>query len=101
MNPFFNVEITKMFPEKDTVFHHLGRYLFHPSNEAWELVSWYYQAHLANVSERIGIQIRVFDPASTPQKTVMDLVLSCTLKHKLLPEIGLPNTMSSTGKTRG
>ncbi|TKY64643.1 Galactoside 2-alpha-L-fucosyltransferase [Spatholobus suberectus] len=100
MTPYFNLEITKMFPEKDTVFHHLGRYLFHPSNEAWELISWYYQAHLAKASERIGIQIRVFDPVSTPQKTVMDLVLSCTLKHKLLPEIGLPNPMSSTGKNQ-
>ncbi|RZB98176.1 Galactoside 2-alpha-L-fucosyltransferase [Glycine soja] len=76
MNPFFNLEVTKMLPEKDTVFHHLGRYLFQPSNEAWELISSYYEAHLAKADERIGLQIRVFNAISTPQETVMDLVLS-------------------------
>nr|KYP53904.1 Galactoside 2-alpha-L-fucosyltransferase [Cajanus cajan] len=40
----------------------------------------------------------VFNPESTPKQEYMDLVLSCTLNHKLLPEIGLPNPMSSTGK---
>ncbi|KHN38049.1 Galactoside 2-alpha-L-fucosyltransferase [Glycine soja] len=69
MNPFFNLEVTKMLPEKDTVFHHLGRYLFQPSNEAWELISSYYEAHLAKADERIGLQIRVFNAISTPQET--------------------------------
>ncbi|CAJ1951435.1 unnamed protein product [Sphenostylis stenocarpa] len=98
MNPFFKPEITKMFPEKDIVFHQLGRYLFHPSNEAWELISKYYQAHLAKADERIGIQIRVFSPATTPQQAIMDLVLSCTLKHKILPEVDLQNSASSGRK---
>jgi len=98
MNHFFKMEITKMFPDKDLVFHHLGRYLFHPSNEAWELISNYYQEHLAKANERIGLQIRVFSPDTTPQKSVMDLVLSCTLKHKILPEVDLQSSMSSVGK---
>ncbi|RDY06935.1 Galactoside 2-alpha-L-fucosyltransferase, partial [Mucuna pruriens] len=100
MNPFFNQDITKMFPEKETVFHHLGRYLFQPSNEAWELISSYYEAHLANASERIGLQIRVFSPLSTPQQAIMNLVLSCTLKNKILPQIDMQNPMSSTGKNQ-
>ncbi|KAG5227755.1 galactoside alpha-L-fucosyltransferase [Salix suchowensis] len=31
MIPSFNQEIRKLFPEKETVFYHLGHYLFHPS----------------------------------------------------------------------
>ncbi|KAL5176604.1 Galactoside 2-alpha-L-fucosyltransferase [Glycine soja] len=100
MNPFFNLEVTKMFPEKDTVFHHLGRYLFQPSNEAWELISSYYEAHLAKADERIGLQIRVFNAISTPQETVMDLVLSCTLKHKILTEVELQSSASSARKNQ-
>ncbi|XP_061351506.1 probable fucosyltransferase 8 [Gastrolobium bilobum] len=98
MTPFFNQEITKMFPEKDTVFHHLGRYLFHPSNEAWGLISKFYQAYLAKADERLGLQIRVFSPNSTPQQAVMNLVLSCTIKHKLLPQVDMQNSVSSAGK---
>ncbi|KAG5000919.1 hypothetical protein JHK87_021991 [Glycine soja] len=97
MNPFFNQEVTKMFPEKETVFHHLGRYLFHPSNEAWKLISDYYEAHLAKADKQIGLQIRVFSPVSTPQQAVMDLVLSCTLKHKILPQVDL---QTSAGKNQ-
>ncbi|XP_027344835.1 probable fucosyltransferase 7 [Abrus precatorius] len=100
MNPFFNQEITKIFPEKDTVFHHLGRYLFHPSNDAWKLISNFYEAHLAEANERVGIQIRVFNPVSTPQQTVMDLVLNCTMKHKLLPEVSSQTSSPSTGKNK-
>ncbi|XP_068479669.1 putative fucosyltransferase 10 isoform X1 [Phaseolus vulgaris] len=100
MNPFFNLEITKMFPEKDIVFHHLGRYLFHPSNEAWELISSYYQQHLAKGNELIGLQIRVFSPNTTPQKSIMDLVLSCMLKHKILPEVDLQTLASSARKNQ-
>ncbi|KAK7381508.1 hypothetical protein VNO80_00052 [Phaseolus coccineus] len=98
MNPLFNEEINKMFPEKDTIFHHLGRYLFHPSNEAWKLIRRYYQEHLAKADERIGIQIRVFNAVSTPQQAIMDLVLSCTLNRKILPKVDLQTSTSSVGK---
>ncbi|KAK7243545.1 hypothetical protein RIF29_38346 [Crotalaria pallida] len=100
MNPSFNPEITKMFPEKDTVFYHSGRYLFHPSNEAWGLISSFYQEYLAKADERIALQIRVFTPDTTPQQAVMDLLLSCIIKNKLLPELDTQNSASYTGKNR-
>ncbi|KAJ1410023.1 Xyloglucan fucosyltransferase [Sesbania bispinosa] len=101
MTPSFNLEITKMFPEKATVFHHLGRYLFHPSNEAWGLISRFYKAHLAKADERIGLQIRVFRPVSTPPQAVMNLVLSCTIMNKLLPEVvAMQNSVSSATKNQ-
>ncbi|KAL7240559.1 hypothetical protein ACSBR2_006254 [Camellia fascicularis] len=59
--PSFEQELGNLFPEKGNVFHHLGRYLFHPTNKVWGLITRYYQAYLANADERIGIQIRVFD----------------------------------------
>ncbi|XP_047318879.1 galactoside 2-alpha-L-fucosyltransferase-like [Impatiens glandulifera] len=64
LTPTFDEELENLFPKKDTVFHHLGRYLFHPSNEVWGLIKRYYDAHLADAKERIGIQIRDF--ATTP-----------------------------------
>ncbi|KAJ1429199.1 Xyloglucan fucosyltransferase [Sesbania bispinosa] len=101
MTPSFNLEITKMFPEKDTVFHHLGRYLFHPSNEAWGLISRFYKAHLAKADERIGLQIRVFRPVSTPPQAVMNLVLNCTIMNKLLPEVvDMQNSVSFASKNQ-
>ncbi|KAE9621277.1 putative Type 1 galactoside alpha-(1,2)-fucosyltransferase [Lupinus albus] len=100
MNPSFNLEINKMFPEKDTIFHHLARYLFHPSNEAWGLISRFYQTYLAEADERIGLQIRVFSPNTTPMQAIMDLVLNCTISNKLLPELDTKNSVSySPNKT--
>ncbi|KAE9590461.1 putative Type 1 galactoside alpha-(1,2)-fucosyltransferase [Lupinus albus] len=100
MNPSFNSEITKMFRERDTVFYHLGRYLFHPSNEVWGLIRKFYEEHLSKADERIGLQIRVFAPDSTPQEAVMDLILSCTIKNKLLPELDTQNSMPYTTKNQ-
>ncbi|XP_028781029.1 fucosyltransferase 2-like isoform X1 [Neltuma alba] len=96
MIPSFNLEMTQMFPERDTVFHHVGHYLFHPSNEAWGLISRFYDAYLAKSDEKIGLQIRLFSPHSTPHEAVMDLLLSCTLQHKLLPELDTKNSVDST-----
>ncbi|KAK2378488.1 putative fucosyltransferase [Trifolium repens] len=87
MTPIFQKELNKMFPEITSIFHHLGRYLFHPSNEAWEQITNFYQQHLAKANERIGLQIRVFKPDSTPQQVVMNQVLNCTLENKLLPKV--------------
>ncbi|CAK7336439.1 unnamed protein product [Dovyalis caffra] len=85
--PSFHQELSKLFPDQETVFHHVGRYLFQPSNEAWGLITRFYQAYLSKADERIGIQVRVFDTKTTPFQTVMDQILSCTLKDKLLPEV--------------
>ncbi|KAJ7961794.1 Galactoside 2-alpha-L-fucosyltransferase [Quillaja saponaria] len=52
MTPYFKQELSKMFPEKGTIFHHMGRYLFHPSNKAWRLISSFYDANLAKADEK-------------------------------------------------
>ncbi|KAK4841388.1 hypothetical protein QYF36_003671 [Acer negundo] len=85
--PSFEHELSKLFPEKETVFHLLGRYLFHPSNHVWGLITRYYQAYLAKADERIGIQIRIFDTGTGPFQYVIDQILACTQKEKLLPEV--------------
>uniref|UniRef100_A0A0E0DYR8 Fucosyltransferase n=1 Tax=Oryza meridionalis TaxID=40149 RepID=A0A0E0DYR8_9ORYZ len=43
----FQEELGELFPEPDTVFHHVGRYLFHPNNLVWGLVTRYYEAYLS------------------------------------------------------
>ncbi|CAL5199720.1 unnamed protein product [Lathyrus oleraceus] len=96
MIPSFTQELSNMFPKKDTVFHHLGRYLFHPSNEAWELISRFYEAHLAKENEKIGLQIRVYNTHRAPHKTIINEILACTLQHKLLPDIGVPKTVAES-----
>uniref|UniRef100_A0A1J3DEG8 Fucosyltransferase n=1 Tax=Noccaea caerulescens TaxID=107243 RepID=A0A1J3DEG8_NOCCA len=85
--PGFDDELNKLFPEKETVFHHLGRYLFHPRNQVWGLVTRYYEAYLSNADEKIGIQVRVFDVGAGPFQHVMDQISACTRKEKLLPEV--------------
>lgn len=84
--PSFEQELNNLFPRKETVFHFLGRYLFHPTNVVWGLITRYYQAYLAKADERIGIQIRVFDTGTGPFQHVFDQILSCVLKENLLPE---------------
>ncbi|RDX94249.1 Galactoside 2-alpha-L-fucosyltransferase, partial [Mucuna pruriens] len=95
MIPSFRQDLSKMFPEKDTVFHHLGRYLFHPSNEAWELIRKFYEAHLAKANDRIGLQIRVFNTHRAPHETIINEIIACTLQHKLLPELDMQNSATS------
>lgn len=95
MIPSFRQELSRMFPEKDTVFHHLGRYLFHPSNEAWELISKFYKGHLAEANERIGLQIRVYNTHKTPHQTIINEIIACSLQHKLLPEFDVQKTTTS------
>ncbi|XP_061373096.1 probable fucosyltransferase 8 [Gastrolobium bilobum] len=100
MVPSFSQELNKMFPEKDTVFHHLGRYLFLPSNEVWGPISRFYQAYLVNADERIGLQIRVFNPDLTPYQTIMNQVLNCTLNHKILPDFTTEGSKVSPWKNQ-
>lgn len=91
----FDEELSKLFPDKETVFHHLGRYLFHPTNRVWGLITRYYQAYLAKADEKIGIQVRVFEEGNGPFPHVMDQILACTLKEKLLPEVDEKGFISS------
>ncbi|CAO2045419.1 unnamed protein product [Urochloa humidicola] len=95
LTPPFAGELDAMFPEKDTVFYHLGRYLFHPTNAVWHAVTRYYHSNLAGTGRRrvVGVQIRVFQKNHPPQE-VLNQVLSCVRREKLLPE---PETIASNG----
>ncbi|ESQ33019.1 hypothetical protein EUTSA_v10005557mg [Eutrema salsugineum] len=85
--PSFEEELGMMFPEKGTVFHHLGRYLFHPSNHVWGLITRYYQAYLVKADERIGLQIRVFDEKSGVSRQVTNQIISCVQNEEILPKL--------------
>ncbi|XP_065867388.1 galactoside 2-alpha-L-fucosyltransferase-like [Euphorbia lathyris] len=96
--PSFQKEVSRMFLNKETVFHHLGRYLFSPSNQVWEqLITKFYDAYLVKADEKIGLQIRVFRANAKMLQITMDKVLACTLKAKLIPEV---DTAASNSKSR-
>nr|GMC48356.1 galactoside 2-alpha-L-fucosyltransferase-like [Ipomoea batatas] len=83
--PLFQKDLEKMFPEKDAVFHLLGRYLFHPTNPVWGLITRYHKAYLAGADEKIGIQVRVFEGG--PFRHVLDQIITCTKEEKILPPL--------------
>uniref|UniRef100_A0A0D9WN68 Fucosyltransferase n=1 Tax=Leersia perrieri TaxID=77586 RepID=A0A0D9WN68_9ORYZ len=82
----FQNELDLLFPETDTVFHHIGRYLFHPTNHVWGLVTRYYDAYLATAQQRVGIQVRVFG-AQPESPNLLEQITTCTQKENLLPEV--------------
>ncbi|KAL6861828.1 hypothetical protein ACP4OV_017528 [Aristida adscensionis] len=86
----FQEELAELFPEPDAVFHHLGRYLFHPGNHVWGLVTRYHDAYLATAQQVVGVQVRVFglQPGS-PE--LLRQITACTQGQGLLPEL-LPGT---------
>lgn len=96
LSPSFKQEVSKLFPEKETIFHQLGRYLLHPSNQVWRVITKFYQTNLAKAEQRIGLQIRVFNRKTSPVQVVMDQILSCMLKKKLLPEVDTQNDVRSS-----
>ncbi|EEF36819.1 galactoside 2-alpha-L-fucosyltransferase [Ricinus communis] len=96
----FRKELSRLFPDKETVFHHLGRYLFHPSNQAWGLITRFYQAYLARADEIIGLQIRLFDPKASSSHLVMKQILSCTEKESLLPQPDKQKHVASLSKNQ-
>ncbi|KAI9084485.1 hypothetical protein K1719_033473 [Acacia pycnantha] len=98
MIPSFGQELSKMFPEKDTVFHHMGRYLFHPSNEVWDAISRFYEAHLAKENDRIGLQVRIYNTHRATHETIIGEILACAFKHNLLPQLGHHKSVTSPSK---
>jgi xyloglucan fucosyltransferase len=100
MGPSFGQELRKMFPNKETVFHHLGRYLFFPSNDVWGPIKRFYQAYLAKTDEKIGIQVRVFNPNLTSHQTIMNQVLTCAQKNKILPNFAAEDSKDSPWKNQ-
>ncbi|CAN1241615.1 Galactoside 2-alpha-L-fucosyltransferase [Linum perenne] len=76
--PEFRTKLDEFFPDKETVFHHLGRYLFNPSNQVWGLITRFYDTYLANADQRIGLHIRDIMPEKTPNDLFMKQILRCT-----------------------
>ncbi|EXB44704.1 Galactoside 2-alpha-L-fucosyltransferase [Morus notabilis] len=94
--PSFEQELNNLFQNRDLVFHFLGRYLFHPTNKVWGLITRYYRGYLANADEKISIQIRLlFDVRTNPFQHVLDQILECTIKENLLPEINWQESIIS------
>ncbi|KAL5553738.1 hypothetical protein UlMin_041139 [Ulmus minor] len=83
--PSFEDELSRLFPEKGTVFHHLGKYLFHPSNHVWGLIMRYYQAYLAS-------EVELF-------QHVIDQILACTLEEKILPQVDKQSSITTVSGT--
>lgn len=98
--PSFQHQLSKLFPDKVTIFHHLGRYLFHPSNHVWGLITRYYEAYLARADEKIGIQVRVFDTGTGPFQHVMDQILGCIHGEKLLPAVNRKRSVIQSENTK-
>ncbi|KXG31166.1 probable fucosyltransferase 8 [Sorghum bicolor] len=92
--PAFQDELSRLFPEKDTVFHHLARYLFHPTNNVWYSVTKYFRSYLAKAEKRVGIQIRIYETKGILQRNgpfphILNQILSCAQNEKLLPEVSM------------
>ncbi|CAI0548919.1 unnamed protein product [Linum tenue] len=96
--PCFRAELDRMFPDdKETVFHHLGRYLFSPSNQVWGHITGFYDAYLAKADRRIGLQIRVFSLDKTPASLILSQVINCIQEESRI--IILPNATTTTTTT--
>ncbi|KAG2635444.1 galactoside 2-alpha-L-fucosyltransferase-like [Panicum virgatum] len=85
--PQFEDELRWMFPAADTVFHHIGRYLFHPSNKVWKIIAGYYTSYMAKFDEKIGIQIATLAGNPVSAEAYFKQVTACTSQEKILPEI--------------
>ncbi|KAJ1258558.1 hypothetical protein BS78_10G084700 [Paspalum vaginatum] len=86
LNPAYQEELDRMFPRKDSVFYILSRYLLHPTNDIWGMVTRFYHSYLSKADERLGIQIRVFD-TDKPLQQILDQILACTSQEHLLPGV--------------
>uniref|UniRef100_A0A0E0LTX5 Fucosyltransferase n=1 Tax=Oryza punctata TaxID=4537 RepID=A0A0E0LTX5_ORYPU len=82
----FNGELRRLFPAKESACHLLIRYLLHPTNAVWGMVTRYYNSYLAQANRRIGIQIRMFNFASIPVDDLYNQILTCSRQEHILPE---------------
>lgn len=90
LTPMYEKELARMFPRRESTFHHLGRYLFHPTNKVWGIVRRYYEAYLARTDEKIGFQIRIFPEKPVKFENMYDQLTRCIREQGLLPELGEP-----------
>ncbi|PUZ47391.1 hypothetical protein GQ55_7G160900 [Panicum hallii var. hallii] len=90
--PGLERELARMFPRRDLVFHHLGRYLFHPSNTVWGMVTRYHDEYFAKADERVGIQVRKFRWAPISTDELYGQILNCSQREGILPVHGAAAT---------
>ncbi|KAF8714892.1 hypothetical protein HU200_027428 [Digitaria exilis] len=83
--PRYERELARLFPRRDAVFHHLGRYLFHPSNTVWGMVTRYHGSYFARADERVGIQVRMFKWAPISIDDFYGQIVKCTHRENILP----------------
>ncbi|PAN09308.1 hypothetical protein PAHAL_2G013100 [Panicum hallii] len=83
----FGDELRRLFPARESASHLLLRYLLHPTNPVWGLVTRYYHAYLAPATRRIGVQVRMFGFASVPVDDMYNQILACSRQERILPEI--------------
>ncbi|KAJ3687585.1 hypothetical protein LUZ61_016749 [Rhynchospora tenuis] len=93
--PKYAEELARMFPLKETAFHHLGRYLLHPSNTVWGIIMRYHNSYLAKSKEIIGIQVRIFDWAPISIEKSYEQVVKCTQQELILPGVNLNQSQIS------
>uniref|UniRef100_A0A0E0DEX6 Fucosyltransferase n=1 Tax=Oryza meridionalis TaxID=40149 RepID=A0A0E0DEX6_9ORYZ len=101
--PRFDRELSRMFPRRDAVFHHLGRYLFHPSNTVWGMVMRYHGSYLAKAEERVGVQVRTFAWAPISTDELYGQIVSCAHGENILPRVresGSDNATAIPGSGR-
>ncbi|KAM3243964.1 hypothetical protein ACQJBY_055717 [Aegilops geniculata] len=89
--PMYRRELARLFPEKEAAFHHLARYLFHPSNDVWAIVRKFHEAYLAGADERVGLQVRVFPELPVPFETMYGQIMRCSEQEGLLPKAAQRN----------
>ncbi|KAJ1258559.1 hypothetical protein BS78_10G084800 [Paspalum vaginatum] len=95
--PAFRVELRRLFPAKESAAHLLARYLFHPSNSVWGMVTRYYHSYLAQATRRVGVQIRMFRFASIAVDDMYGQILACSKQEHVLPEIDGGDGEARTG----
>ncbi|KAJ3687571.1 hypothetical protein LUZ61_016735 [Rhynchospora tenuis] len=93
--PKYAEELAQMFPLKETAFHHLGRYLLHPSNTVWAMIMRYHNSYLVKSKEIIGIQVRIFDWAPISTEKSYEQVVKCTQQKSILPGVNLNQSQIS------
>lgn len=85
--PVYRAELDRMFPAKGSVFHHLGRYLFHPGDGVWGIVERFFDGYLARADERLGLQVRIVPYRPVPFEIMYEQILRCTREYDLLPQV--------------
>ncbi|XP_072997254.1 galactoside 2-alpha-L-fucosyltransferase-like [Typha latifolia] len=97
--PMYEDELRRLFPAKESVFHHLGRYLFHPSNSVWGIITRYYESYLTKADERLGLQIRIFPEKPISFDDMYDQLFKCLMKEELLPTTTTTESSSNSSST--